>query len=274
MSPDEIRARRMRAQRLHGRAASSPEEVVRLLGAVQAQELAFAKWSVAQRAGATRERDVDRLLADGAILRTHVLRPTWHFVLPEDIRWMLALTGPRILAGARARYRELGLDARTLSGAMDVVAGALEGGRHRTRKELGEELRRRRIDPDGQRLPWLLGHAELEGLVCSGAPTGKQQTYALLDERAPDAKELDEEEALRELAHRYFASHGPATVNDFTWWSSLTAAQARRGLELNEDRLTSGEVDGRTYWFEPGRARPRTASPNAALVQVYDESVV
>jgi Winged helix DNA-binding domain len=275
MNKEDIPTWRLRNLRLEGDPLQAPEDVVGWLCAVQSQDFAPAKWSLAQRAGGLGDADVDRAFADGAILRTHILRPTWHFVLPADIRWMLELTAPRVHALNAYQYRQLGLDEEVLQRSGALLADALGGGAHRTRKQLAAILERGGVDlSGGLRLGYLLMHAELRGLICSGAPSGKQQTYALLEERAPPAEPRTREQALAELTRRYFTSHGPATVKDFGWWSSLTVADIRRGLELAGSRLRQEVVDGVTYWSAGSAPADRPASPTVHLLQGYDEYVV
>ncbi len=221
---NDIAARRLQAQRLTGAPFTSPLDAIRWLTAVQAQDYGAAKWALAQRSGATTDVELDRLFDQGAILRTHVLRPTWHFVLPEDIGWLLALTGPRVRAGLVARYRRLELDEKVARRAEALFTAALAGGSHLTRGELGEVLSAARISPDGQRLPHLIMRAELDSLIASGPRRGKQFTYALLEERVPKPRALDRDQAVAELTLRYFRSHGPAQVQDFMWWSGLRMA--------------------------------------------------
>jgi hypothetical protein len=221
------------------------------------------------------DADVDRAFDTGAILRTHILRPTWHFVAPADIRWMLALTSPRILAGNRHYCRKNGLDEKVLARARRVLERALTGGRFMTRTALGVVLARAGIAGDGQRLAYLVMDAELQQVICSGPRQGKQFTYALLEERAPRARALDGDEALAELAKRYFASHGPATVRDFVWWSGLTVKQAKTGLETLGRAAVSDTLNGLTYWSVPSAAsagtRPRAGAPIVHLLPNYDE---
>src|SRR5262245_45280506 len=264
----------MRSQHLWGAPLDGPEAVVRGLTAMQSQEFAVAKWSVAQRADGVDHAAMARAFADGAILRTHILRPTWHFVLPEDIRWLLALVGPRVHALNRYYYRQAGLDDRLMARSDDLLARTLEGGRQLVRSELAAVLERDGIAASGLPLAYVLMRAELDGIICSGAPRGKQQTYALLDERAPPSRSLDRDAALAQLTRRYFAAHGPATLKDFLWWSSLTATEARRGLDLVGSDLESLVVDGRTYWFGPAAPPATIASPRIDLVQGYDETIV
>jgi hypothetical protein len=265
---------RLRSQCLAGNPLAAPEEVVRRLGAVQSQDFGPGKWSIAQRTTGASEGDLDRAFAEGAILRTHILRPTWHFVLPEDIRWMLELTAPRVQMQSAAYYRNQGLDAAQLERCTALLVRCLEGGRHRTRKEIAIEVEQAGIPTTPLRLGFILMNAELNGVICNGPPRGKQQTYALLEERAPRARRLDREEALAELALRYFTGHGPATVQDLRWWSSLTLADIKRGIEMAGTRLEQEEIDGVSYWFSRTAQGPESAAPSVHLLQGYDEYIV
>jgi len=274
MQSHRIARQRLRNQRLAGQPFASPEDALRWLGAAQAQEYGVAKWSLAQRASGHDDAALECALADGRILRTHVLRPTWHFVLPEDIRWLQALTGPRVHRMNASVYRRLELDDAVLSRCRAVIERALEGGVHLTRGELGARLAEAGIEARGTRLAHIVMHLELDAVVCSGAPRGKQQTYALVEERAPHALRLEGDEALAELTRRYFRSRGPATLKDFRWWSSLTAAVAKRGVELIRAELEKIDADGRTYWFAPPLPPARAPAPRAQLLQLYDEYIV
>ena len=253
-------------------------EVIRHLGAAQAQDFGVAKWSLAQRAGDLTNSAVEQAFSDGSIVRTHILRPTWHFVLPTDVRWMLELTGPRVNARNTPRYRQLGLDDELFASTNELFAEALKGRRHLTRKELAGVLDRAGISTDGQRMAYILMRAELDAVLCSGPRKGKLQTYALFDERVPTRRTMDRDAALAELTRRYFGARGPATVKDLVWWSSLTSRDARLGIEAIQSELDSETVDGRVYWFakETRRTAPRssTGSRGIDLVQGLDECIV
>lgn len=223
---------RLRHQGLTGSTHASAKDVVAWLGAVQAQDYPGAAWALGLRARGLTMAAVDRALAAGEIVRTHVLRPTWHFVAPADLRWMLALTGPRVKALMNTYDARLELDARTYTRARKVFARALEGGKHLTRAELAAALARAKIVAAGQRLAHLVMDAELAAVVCSGPRRGTQFTYALVDEHVPAVAPLTREAALAALATRYFRSHGPATVHDFSWWSGLTMGEARAAIAL------------------------------------------
>jgi hypothetical protein len=266
--------RRMRNQYLTGDQPQTVEEVVHRLGAVQSQDFIPGKWSIAQRTDGGTEAAVDRSFAMGTILRTHVLRPTWHFVLAQDIRWILALTAPRIHMLSGSFHRTLDLHAAALAECTSVLIRALEAGPHLTRQEIAASLDRAGIATTSPRLGAILMNAEINAIVCSGEPRGRQQTYALLDERAPHAKSLSHEEALAELTLRYFTGHGPASASDFRWWSSLTMTAVRQGLALVTPRLEQEVIDGVTYWFAPVDTGSLPASPGSHLVQGYDELIV
>jgi hypothetical protein len=275
MSPS---ARRVLAARLHnqwlaGMRARRAADVVERLCAVQAQDFIGAKWAVGVRATGLDEAAVETAFDRGEILRTHVMRPTWHFVTPADIRWMLALTAPRVHQASAFYYRQLGLDAKTMSRAHRVLASELEGKRFRTRTELASALAKRGIEASGPRLGLLTIHAELEQVICSGPTRGRQLTYAHFDERAPAAKARAPRNPAAELARRYFDSHGPATLRDFVWWSGLTVAQARRGVEDASPALESQPLDGLTYWASTwGTARRLPAA--TFLLPNYDEYLI
>jgi hypothetical protein len=274
MKSREIAQRRMHTQRLRGAPFETLQDVVRWLGAIQSQEFQVAKWSVGQRAEGVDNAAMDQAYADGAILRTHVLRPTWHFVLPADIRWMLDLTAPRVKARMALYDRRLELDDKLFAKTNALLAAALKGGKRLTRKELAAILDRAGIPATGQRLGHIMMRAELDAVVCSGGLRGKQHTYALLDDRTPRARALERDEALAELTRRYFTSRGPATVKDYLWWSSLTAAEGRSGLDMVASELEREVIDGRTYWFAPSSSAPRAAKNVIDLVQGYDECIV
>ena len=268
----DIPTERLKNQRIDGRPLKRPIDVVRWLVASQAQDFAGAKWALGLRASGATDAQVEREFNEGAILRTHLMRPTWHFVTQEDIRWMLALTAPRVHAVNAHYYRKVGLEAATLRKATATLTRALEGGHELTRDELRQELARARIDTDGQRTAYILMHAELEAAICSGPRRGKQFTYALFDERAVRARALSRKDALAELTGRYFASRGPATVRDFAKWSGLTIAEARGGLEAAAPRLRSRVVGGVTYWSAPTAARAQR-SERCHLLSIYDEYI-
>ena len=267
----DLLAQRLRNQHLASPQLTDPAAVVRRLAAVQAQDYPAATWGVGQRLTNGGVDAVERAFADGRIVRTHILRPTWHFVTPEDIKWMLALTAPRVLLAIGYNCRRLGLDDALLKRTNRMIARALGNGRFLTREEIGAALRQRTIAAEGLRLIHILARAELDGVICSGPRRGRQFTYALLDARAPRALTLARDEALAELTRRYFTSRGPATLRDFTWWSGLTMSDARRGVEIVGRELVESEWRGVRCWSAGGPARLR---PSAYLLPIYDEYLI
>ncbi len=270
-------ARRVLAARLRNqwldRAPRAPAAVVAQLCAVQAQDFIGAKWAVGLRAHGLDDAAVQAAFDAGEILRTHVMRPTWHFVTRADIRWLLALTAPRVHQASKFYYRQHGLDARTMSRVHKVLAAELQGGRFRTRTELAAALAKRGIGASGPRLGLLTIHAELEQVMCSGPMRGRQHTYALFDDRAPAARARAPRDPGAELALRYFDSHGPATLRDFVWWSGLTVAQARRGIESASPALVARTLDGFTYWATRWDT-PARLPPATFLLPNYDEYLI
>ena len=274
MKATSIGRQRLGHQRLSANPFEQPEEVVAWLGAVQAQDYAGGKWALALRMRDAGDDAVEQAFTTGAILRTHVMRPTWHFVTPSDIRWLLELTASRVNTVNASLYRQLELDDALFSRSNAVIAKALAGGRFLTRAELGRALAEAGIAAEGLRLTCLVMRAELDAVVCSGPRRGKQFTYALLDERAPQARRLARDEALTELTQRYFTGHGPATIRDFAWWSGLTVADAKAGVATVAETLNRDVVDGETYWFSPSNL-PAEESPGAVfLLPTYDEFLV
>lgn len=263
-------------QRLHNQKLSSsklqqPAEVVRWLGAVQAQDFNGAQWALALRMRNATNDSVEDAFNRGEILRTHVLRPTWHFVTPEDIRWLLKLTAPRVNVRCGPNYRKYELDEKVFKRSNKAIATALKNRKHLTRAELKSVLSRAGVAADDPiRLVHILLRAELDAIVCSGPRRGKQFTYALLEERVPAARTLTHDEALAELTQRYFASHGPATLADFVWWSGLTTNDARRGIGLVT--LEKATVDETIYWITTSAMPAATRSaPSAHLLPAFDE---
>ncbi len=269
-----VAAHRLRNQRLVGARFDAPADAVRWLGAVQAQDHHGAKWALTLRTRGVDGAALDRAFDAGAFLRTHVMRPTWHFVAPEDLRWLLALTSPRVHAVNGHMYRRLELDAAVFRRAHARFTRALSGERSLTRQELAIVLEAGGIEARGQRLAYIVMHAELSALLTSGPMRGKQHTYVLLEQRVPPAPVLARDDALARLARRYFTSHGPATVHDFAWWSGLTVAEAREGVALVDATLERVALDGKTYWTAAPLASVDEDEPTVHLLPNYDEHVV
>lgn len=274
MQTADILHRRLCLQYLGEEKLSEPTEVVRRLGAVQAQDFDGAAWGVGQRTTMPKRSEFTAAFSKGEILRTHVMRPTWHFVASEDIGWLQDLTWDRLRRSLGYYFKRLELDPEILRRACDIIQKALEGGNHLTRTEVSERLTAEKIDVhDGVRLAHILIYAEGESIICSGIPKGKQQTYALLSERALHLRRLTREEALAELTQRYFTSHGPAAVADYAWWAGLTKTEAMAAVASVEQTLEHWQLGDTTYWFaDTGPVLPPDSS--AHLLPNYDEYVV
>jgi hypothetical protein len=271
----DITRRRLHNQHITRQTLQTPQALVEWLGAVQAQDFAAAKWALGLRLQGVKDDDIEQAFTEGALLRTHVMRPTWHFVSPADIRWLLALTAPRVRAASASYTRKLELDDAVFGRTHAVLANALQGGKQLTRDELASALQQAGIATDGeQRVTYIMMQAELDGIICSGARRGKQFTYALLAERAPQARMVARDEALAELTMRYFRSHGPATIQDFVWWSGLRRADANAGLSMVTSHLLRETIDGQTYWFSPSTPSVQDLSQAAYLLPNYDEYTV
>jgi hypothetical protein len=269
MSNMDIAQERLKRSFLAGSPWKAASDVVRALGAVQSQDYDGAKWAISQRSGLSDEA-IEREFNNGAILRTHVLRPTWHFVHPMDIRWMLKLSASRIMTVMSTYDRKLGLDQKVYRRASQAFEKALRDNNYLTRNELREVLARTRLGAfDGQRMVRLVMRAETDAIICSGPRRGKQHTYALLDERAPAVPVRDRDEDLLDLTLRYFSGRSPATAHDFSWWSGLAIRDGKRGIDLAGTQLERFELNGITYWRSGGV--PDEPAPSAHLLPNYDE---
>ena len=261
---------RFRVQRLIGTPFPTAVQAVGALCCVQSQDPYGAKWSLGMRVQGATDASLERDYNAGRFLRTHILRPTWHYVLPEDIRWILELTAPHVLRANRPQEKRLGLDAKVLAKSEALILKALEGGRHQTREALGEALVRGGVKVKGQSLAYVMMSLELNGMVCSGAMQGKQHTYALLEERAPKGKKAGREEGVIELLRRFVAGHAPTTVRQFCWWSGLKLKEAREAREALRSSFESEIIDG-VEWLRAGAGSTKSQQPAAHLIPEYDE---
>jgi hypothetical protein len=295
---DDVVRLRLSRQQLRPPRAVSAEAAVKNLLAVQSQEFSYARWSLAQRTAGASAADVEQAVADGRILRTHILRPTWHFVHRDDLRWLLMLSAPRLHRGNAGMYRQAGIDAGAAARSARVLAEAVAGGAHKTREQLAAALQRSGFAAKGLELAYLIMHAEISGVLTSGTPVRSaggslKQTYALFDERVPlmPGGPADRHAALAELVRRYFLSRGPATVKDCADWSGLTVTDVRLGLglalEADSDAFGTAVLEDMEFHFssaEPGPGGPADAAPGhdaegggqprIDLIQCYDEYVM
>jgi len=269
-----VLAQRLATQRLTSAPLATAADVVDLLTCVQCQERDHALFSLGLRTRGATMSAMRAALDQGDFVRTHILRPTWHFVRPADLRWILALTSARVERSMGARHRELELDDRTLGRGIDALHQVLAGRTYLTRTEIGA-LGNPHLLEAGPRLGHLLLVAELRGVICSGPSKGVHHAYALVDDVGQPTPALDAEEALARLVHRFFAGHGPASAADFARWSSLTTADARRGVAALGDALECVEVEGTPLWYDPTvRARRLSSPPAGWLLPTYDEAVL
>lgn len=265
---------RLQNQHLASPVFTDPADIVYYMGAIQAQDYAGAKWAIAQRLQNATDALIEKAFTDGDIIRTHVMRPTWHFVSPKDIRWMLELTAPRVQGLASFRHRQLKLDNEIFSKSEEALIKAMSGNKQLCRDEVTAALQQAGIATDEQRFVHIMMQMELIGLVCSGGRQGKQFSYTLLDDRVPATKKVDRQEALALLAERYFTAHGPATLQDYAWWSGLSVADAKAGLQMVQHQLCSEAANGNTYWFVQRESVSTRKAPVALLLPNYDEYIV
>jgi hypothetical protein len=274
MTSSAIATYRLINQQLFTSNFTDPTDLVHWMGAMQAQDYVSAKLAVGLRVSGATNQLVENAIAKAEIIRTHVLRPTWHFVSPKDIYWMLELTAPHIKSSAKSRNRELGLTDKIFAKSNKVIEKAVAGGKHLTRDELVKKLQEAKLATDEYRSGHMLLEAELDGIICSGPTVGKKITYASLANRVPVVKRMTREESLALLAKRYFTSHGPATVVDFIWWSGLPVADAKKGLESVRENFLSEKIGDQTYWFPPGQTIQESSVDTLYLLPAFDEYTI
>lgn len=265
---------RLYNQLLMGSNMKTPREIVSWMGAMQSQNYEMAKWGIGIRLPGITNRLVEEAINKGDIIRTHILRPTWHFVTNEDVHWMLELCATRLKSAFFNYAKMMGVDEALIAKAISALPQVLEEHGHSTRQEIGEHLNNRKITIDQDMVKYVMSRAELDSIVCSGVVRGSKQTYALLHKQAPKTLHLSKEEALERLARQYFTSHGPATLADYVWWSGLSVTEAKKGIELIKQDFICEEINGKSYWMKNDIHIPPRDTQTAFLLPAFDEFVV
>lgn len=273
MDLSTIKALRLLNQQLVDPQFNSPKELVAHFGAMQAQDYNMAKWALGARIPGSTDNSIEQAINDASIIRTHILRPTWHFVSADDLRWMMELTAPHIKTAINFYNKQLGLNDAIFKKSNAIIQKALTGGKHLTRVELVSELTKAGIETNDLRASHIMFTAEIDLIVCNGPIRDKKFTYALVDERVPKSKSIKREEALAELAKRYFTSHGPATLADFSWWSGLSVTNAKAALNLIKHTMLSEIVAETTYWFF-NTSKIEIDSRTVNFLPAYDEFLI
>jgi hypothetical protein len=274
MKSTDIAHIRLLSQQIAKPSFTKAKDLVAWMGVMQAQDYNMAKWAIGIRLPQATEQMVEAAIHEGEILRTHLLRPTWHFVSADDIHWMLSLSAAKIKAKLKTRHKQLELTETLCKKSNKVIEKALTTNGHQTRKELVAALKAAKFAVDENRASHLLLWAELDGLICSGSLKDKEPTYALLNEWVPKKKTLSKEESLAELARRYFNSHAPATLPDFIWWSGLNITEAKQGLELIKDNFRSEKIGDQTYWLPKSFSSPVKKQSAVYLLPAFDEYII
>jgi hypothetical protein len=274
MTNKDIVRLRLANQQIAGEVFTQPDELVSWMGCIQAQDYAGAKWAIGSRIKKMTDAAIEKHFNEGSILRTHVLRPTWHFIAPKDIHWMLHLTASKIRSFSKGYNKQLGIDTGILKRSKNIITRALEKNTKMTREALGLLLNKEKINTGNGRIGAILMDAELDALICNAGREGKQFTYILLDEPLKKEKSFTREEAIATLASRYFRSRGPATMQDFAWWSGLSITESRRGIEMNKKQLDHTNINGNTYWFSVEQPASMLKNNAVFLLPAFDEYAV
>lgn len=273
MNLSDIAALRLANQQILNTRFTDPAELVAWMGAVQSQDFGMAKWALGLRLKKATDASVEQAIDAGGIIRTHIMRPTWHFIAKEDARWMMDLTAPHVYKLAGTMYRQLKLDESVFRITNDLIGKLLADGQELTREEVIAEVNKAGIETDNLRATHIMFQAELDKIICNGKRRGKKFTYALFDKKVPATAPLKREEALAALAKRYFASHGPATVQDFAWWSGLSVTDSKLGFEAVRADFEMANVGGREYLFLTETELPKVPA-KAMLIPPWDELTV
>jgi hypothetical protein len=274
MTTIELAKIRMASQQIGGTRFKNAKNVLEWMGAMQAQDYSMAKWAIGIRLSNSTDKEINSAMDNGDILRTHLLRPTWHLVSNENVYWMLELTAPQIRASFSSRHIQLGLTKTILKKSNSVIEKALRGGINLTREELIAELGKEKIATDENRASHLFAWAELDGLICSGAIKSGKQTYAMLEERVQKKKPFNKDEALATLAKKYFASRCPATLQDFVWWSGLNVRDARHALDMISREFIPEKIDSQICWVPSSYAGQKAIHESAYLLPAFDEFII
>jgi hypothetical protein len=274
MKPQDIVYTRLHNHGIGQNIFSRPGEVVTWLGAVQAQDYPGAKWGIGLRIPGSTDDTIEEAIAEKEIVRSWGLRGTLHFMSPADIRWILQLAASRISSLYASYYRKLGLDKAMLSKCYKTIEQALRDSKLLTREEIAASLQKKKIATHDMRLNFILLHAALHGLICHTTRRKKSFTFGLLDEWVPVTNKLARDEALEALTKRYFISHGPATVQDFSWWSGLTIADVKRSIGMAGKLLVSEAVNGVTYYMSADKHISTEKPKGVFLLPGFDEYFV
>lgn len=255
MASPSLARSRAHYQQISTHQLKHPADVAAWLGAMQAQDFAGAKWSIGLRLPGATDETIEQAIADGSLIRTWALRGTLHFVAARDVHWILGLIAPRLHAHHRTYYRKLELPDAVLHKSQRIMQRVLQGGAQLTRKQLLQEIEDGGISVQGLRANFILLSASVDGIICPGPRQDKEFTFVLLDEWIkPPATAMPRDEALANLAKRYFKSHGPATLQDFIWWSGLPRTDAQAAMDYAARSIKALEADGNEYWLPRTKA--------------------
>jgi len=273
-APVEIARLRLASQHLTHTPFRSPAALLNHMGGIQAQDLPMSKWAIGIRIPGITEAEVENAMNQGEILRTHVMRPTWHWVSAENIHWMLDLTRVHLQRQSGSWNAALGLSPDILTRSIDILLAAISENEYQTRDELVSCLQAANIDTSANRVSHILMEAEFEKLICSGPILKNKQTYALFSDRAGKNPRISREEALAKLAGMYFSSHGPATLADFVWWSGLPVTDARKGLESIQNTLGTCQFNQENYWFTEENIPAVIPKSDHFFLPAFDEYII
>lgn len=274
MTLHEISVGRLKSQKISETEFKNPREIVSWMGAMQAQDYHMSKYAIGVRLLEPAEEKVESAIDKSEIIRIHVLRPTWHFIAADDIYWMLDLSATRIKSSLKTRHKELELTETIIIKTQSILLEKLSNGFSLTRDEIAQEFALAKIRTDENRLSHILFRSEMDGMICSGPLKEKKITYSLLRERVPHKKDLTRDEALAELAKRYFISRCPATTEDFMWWSNLSITDVRKATDYIKPGFSREATDSGTYLIPDAFSGGLSNDSEVHLLPAYDEYLI
>lgn len=270
----DVQQIRTASQQLISPLFDDPKQLVGWMGAIQAQDYNMSKWAVGIRLQSATIQKIEDALRRGEILRTHVMRPTWHLVAAADIRWMLKLSAPRLKSAMSAGNRQLEITESLYAKTNNLLEKILSGNNHLTRQEIGVEFCKADIAIDTSRMVYFMMRAEFEGIVCSGIDKDNKQTYALIDERIAQTENLYKDEALSRLATNYFRSHSPASLQDFVWWSGLSVTDAKQAINSIDSDLINDRFLSHNLFIHRSCNHELVVDDALHLLPAFDEYII
>lgn len=267
---------RLLNQHLNSPIFDNPTDVVRHMGAMQAQEYRMMRWAVAMRTKKPSSSSFKKAFDNGSIVRLHLLRGTWQLIAGEDYWWMLDLCGLKSTAVINGwmKANKISIPENEYLYIREILCSTASDLGSATKEDFATALATKGITMDNHRLSYHIRMAELSGKLCSGELLPMKASYSLSESKIPSTPAIDRDEALRKLARKYFQSHSPATFEDYLWWSGMNVSDCRKGMELLGNELRKIAHDGREFYLLEGCRIKGNTKGQTILLAPYDEYII